>query len=203
MGIKERRSNEKAEMKKKIMDAAVEIIHEQGYEKLSIRKIAARIEYSPTTIYIYYKDKAEIIADMSGFLYHKVLQNVAVSLQDNKAASVDQQVCESLFVFIRTLVDEPEMAKAVIFSGQNVIFSNENSDTIPGNEGISTLEQIISKGIEQKIFKPGADKTGWMLISALLGFVISAVENEIYQHEDFDGMAKSFAEILTGGIRTV
>ena len=60
MGIKERRDVEKAEMKQKIMTAAIEIIEQEGYEKLSIRKIASRIEYSPTTIYLYYKDKAEI-----------------------------------------------------------------------------------------------------------------------------------------------
>ena len=50
MGIKERRDVEKAEMKQKIMTAAIEIIEQEGYEKLSIRKIASRIEYSPTTI---------------------------------------------------------------------------------------------------------------------------------------------------------
>ncbi|HBG13196.1 MAG TPA: TetR/AcrR family transcriptional regulator, partial [Clostridium sp.] len=45
MGIKERRDVEKEEMKKKIMDAAIEVIEQEGYEKLSIRKIAAKIEY--------------------------------------------------------------------------------------------------------------------------------------------------------------
>ncbi len=38
MGIKERRDVEKAEMKQKIMTAAIEIIEQEGYEKLSIRK---------------------------------------------------------------------------------------------------------------------------------------------------------------------
>ncbi|HBF4502931.1 TPA: helix-turn-helix transcriptional regulator, partial [Clostridioides difficile] len=51
MSIKERRKNEKEEMKKKIMDASIEIINQHGYENLSIRKIATKIEYSPTTIY--------------------------------------------------------------------------------------------------------------------------------------------------------
>ena len=45
MGIKERRDVEKEEMKKKIMDAAIEVIEQEGYEKLSIRKIADKIEY--------------------------------------------------------------------------------------------------------------------------------------------------------------
>ena len=52
MGIEDRREFEKFEMKNKIKDAAIALIEHEGYEKLSIRKIAAKIEYSPTTIYL-------------------------------------------------------------------------------------------------------------------------------------------------------
>ena len=40
MSIKERRDTEKVEMKVKIRNAAIQIIEQEGYEKLSIRKIA-------------------------------------------------------------------------------------------------------------------------------------------------------------------
>lgn len=57
------------------MNAAIDIIEQEGYEKLSVRKIAAKIEYSPTTIYLYYKDKSEIITDMSDELYNKFMDD--------------------------------------------------------------------------------------------------------------------------------
>ena len=53
MGIKERRLAEREQVKQKIFDAASDIIIADGYEKLSIRKIADRIEYSPGVIYNY------------------------------------------------------------------------------------------------------------------------------------------------------
>ena len=43
-----------------ILSAAHDIFKEKGYDGLNIRSIAERIEYSPATIYLYYKDKNEI-----------------------------------------------------------------------------------------------------------------------------------------------
>jgi AcrR family transcriptional regulator len=60
MGIKERKTKHKEDLKQSILDAAKKVFLEQGYDATSIRKIAAEIEFSPTTIYLYYKDKNEI-----------------------------------------------------------------------------------------------------------------------------------------------
>lgn len=47
--------------KEEILEAAKSLFLEQGYEATSIRKIASRIGISPTTIYLYYKGKTEIV----------------------------------------------------------------------------------------------------------------------------------------------
>ena len=60
MGIKERKIKHKEDLKQSILDAAKKLFLNDGYEATSIRKIAAEIEFSPTTIYLYYKDKNEI-----------------------------------------------------------------------------------------------------------------------------------------------
>jgi AcrR family transcriptional regulator len=201
MSIKERRDIEKAEMKKKIKAAAIELIEQEGYEKLSIRKIAAKIEYSPTTIYLYYKDKAEIITDMSNELYSKVESNAAAIINGNATLSIDQRVHSILNIFVISLCGEPEMVKAIMYSGTNVIFSNENKDDKPSNSGIAMLDNFFTEGIAQKVLKPNIMNTSWMIISALLGFVMSAIENQLYKLDDFDQLVGDFIEILMGGIR--
>ena len=60
MEIKERKLRHKEDLKQSILDAAKKLFLSEGYGATSIRKIAAEIEFSPTTIYLYYKDKAEI-----------------------------------------------------------------------------------------------------------------------------------------------
>lgn len=64
MGTKERREREREELRAKILNAARELFAEQGYEAVTMRKIAERIEYSPTAIYIHFKDKRAVLREL-------------------------------------------------------------------------------------------------------------------------------------------
>ena len=57
MGVIERKAREKQELKRQILDAARELFVKHGYESVSMRKIADKIEYSPATIYTYLRTK--------------------------------------------------------------------------------------------------------------------------------------------------
>jgi len=61
MGPRERREREKETMRQEILDAARELFADEGYESVSMRKIAEKIEYSPTTIYLYFEDKSAVL----------------------------------------------------------------------------------------------------------------------------------------------
>ena len=61
MGIKERKEKHKEDLRLRILNAAKELFLKEGYDATSIRKIAEKIEFSPTTIYLYYKDKTDIM----------------------------------------------------------------------------------------------------------------------------------------------
>lgn len=60
MGITERREREKQEKKTLILETATRMFLEDGFEKTSLRNIADKIEYSPATIYLYFRDKNEL-----------------------------------------------------------------------------------------------------------------------------------------------
>ena len=64
MGVNERRAREKEALRQSILDAASQLVVEQGHQTLSIRKIAEKIEYAPSTIYLYFQDKYEILASI-------------------------------------------------------------------------------------------------------------------------------------------
>jgi AcrR family transcriptional regulator len=61
MSIKGRKKRETALMRDKILAAALRVFAEQGYDRVSMRKIAALIDYSPTTIYRFFKNKEELL----------------------------------------------------------------------------------------------------------------------------------------------
>lgn len=64
MGVAQRKEREKLELRDLILEASKGILLKSGKEGLSIRKIAAEIEYSPATIYLYYTDKDAILHDL-------------------------------------------------------------------------------------------------------------------------------------------
>lgn len=64
MGTKERRERERDQTRTKIMDAARTLFVRDGYESVSMRKIAEAIEYSPTAIYLHFADKAELMQQL-------------------------------------------------------------------------------------------------------------------------------------------
>lgn len=51
-------------MRSAILEAAKDLFAEDGFQNVSIRKIAEKIEYSPATIYLYFKDKDAILFDL-------------------------------------------------------------------------------------------------------------------------------------------
>jgi AcrR family transcriptional regulator len=61
MGITERREREREEVRRKILEAARELFTTEGYERVTMRRIAEAIEYSPTTIYNHFEDKSALV----------------------------------------------------------------------------------------------------------------------------------------------
>jgi AcrR family transcriptional regulator len=64
MGVKERREREKSGTRDKILDAARELFVTEGYEGVSMRKVAEKIEYSPTAIYVHFADKEQLFREL-------------------------------------------------------------------------------------------------------------------------------------------
>jgi AcrR family transcriptional regulator len=64
LGTTERRERERSELKTRILDAARELFAEQGYDAVTMRKIAERIEYSPTAIYFHFRDKQALLQEL-------------------------------------------------------------------------------------------------------------------------------------------
>jgi AcrR family transcriptional regulator len=64
MGVKERREREKSEIRDKILDAARELFITEGYDGVSMRQVAEKIEYSPTAIYLHFEDKEDLFYEL-------------------------------------------------------------------------------------------------------------------------------------------
>lgn len=106
MGISDRKEREKAEMRKLIIGAAMDMFIKDGYEKTSIRNIAEKIEYSPATIYLYYKDKDELFYEIQ----REAFDQLHLYFQEN-AVSADpmERLRQLLKAYIEYGIENPDL----------------------------------------------------------------------------------------------
>lgn len=105
MTIIDRKLREKQEMRSSILEAAKELFAEDGFQNVSIRKIADKIEYSPATIYLYFKDKDAILFDLHNEGFRKLFE-----WQRDRAKIKDpvKRLSELLQGYLSFALKEPE-----------------------------------------------------------------------------------------------
>ena len=64
MGIRERRDRERHELRQGILAAARDIALQDGWQAVTIRKVAERVEYSPPMIYEHFASKDAILTEL-------------------------------------------------------------------------------------------------------------------------------------------
>ncbi len=76
MGTKERRRRQRETLRGGIVAAAREIASTEGWQAVTIRKIAARIEYSPPVIYEYFDSKEHLLLELMRMGYAGQLEAI-------------------------------------------------------------------------------------------------------------------------------
>lgn len=89
MGILERRLREKEKLRTKILSTAWQMVKEDGWQSLSLRKIADAIEYSVPVIYDHFENKEAILVEFGnkGF---ELLSKKVRDAKSKKNNPVDQ-----------------------------------------------------------------------------------------------------------------
>lgn len=100
MGTKQRREREKEALRQDILDAARELFVKEGYENVSMRRVAEKIEYSPTTIYLYFEDKASLLYAICEETFAKLAKRMeAIARDSDEPIEALRQVCRAYVDF--------------------------------------------------------------------------------------------------------
>ena len=84
-----------------ILDAAREIFAREGYESFSMRRLATKIEYSPGSIYLHFKNKEELFETLVEESFERLLQ----ALNKIKNGHAEDDPVEALKKGFRAYVD--------------------------------------------------------------------------------------------------
>lgn len=87
MGITERKQRQKEEVRAAILSSAWKMVREEGWQALSIRKIAEAIEYSNPVIYSHFENKEAILLEFTKEGFLKLTNKLRAALGDKMTAS--------------------------------------------------------------------------------------------------------------------
>lgn len=201
MGIKERRTREKERLRQKMLDAAARILSEKGYSSLSIRKIAARIDYSPALIYHYFKDKSDIINQLVDDSFKKFLDKM-----EDFPREVTDNPLEKLKAITRSLIEfgakNPNHYKAVFV--QSLVTDNDGSyftESAKREEGfvllVRTIENAVNKSLVKDVDVISASETIW---SSVHGIVLHLISQENMPSFKRDRLINTYTDMIVNGI---
>ena len=131
MGAAERRVRERENMKSRILKAARELIQETGYESLTIRKVANRIEYSPMALYNHFPDKDSILKALADEGFGRYLK----TFPKRSTLPPIEELRRYLLSYIQFAMKQPEQYRLVFMTPRNRAY-------VKAAEGDQTVEQI-------------------------------------------------------------
>ncbi len=201
MGVKERREREKENLRQDILDAASELFATEGYESVSMRKIADKIEYSPTTIYLYFRDKNELLYQICEETFAQLGQQIREISEPETDLLVRMR--KGLRAYIEFGIAHPHHYQVTFMSP---IFSEPNDEyKFEGSMGERTfgfLRSEVSTCMEAGKLKKGDIDA----ISQTLWAGIHGVTSLLIGHVDFPFVEKgklieTVIETLIDGIK--
>lgn len=152
MGIAERRERERLELRKKILDAARELFVKRGYEAVTMREIARRIEYSPTALYGHFEDKETLVRELCrqdfGAFAQAFLANVASS------GDPAERLCHAGMVYLSFAEHYPEHYRLMFLTEVPEAPPTDAEREDPAQNAYVFLRALVVELIESGTLRP-------------------------------------------------
>ncbi len=184
MGVLERKQREKEELKNLILHTATRMFIEEGYENASLRKIAEAIEYSPATIYLYYKNKDEIFFAIQEIAFEKFYQKLEEFSFIKDPLGRLRSIANSYLAFAR---ENPGLYKLMFMMDEPMNFLENKGEWEQGRKCYAFIKKHITACVEQNLIKRMSHEEGtfifWSFIHGLSS-LSSAQRLQFYAKKD-------------------
>ncbi len=156
MGINERRKREKDQRRELAMDAAMAIYNEEGYHAITMEKIAERCEISRASLYLYFKNKDEIL--INAIVDHtEYFTDLLQDLYEKRESLRNNLIKELWRRFIDFYEKEPETFNASLYFQNSEMILNlpqdlRDSINESGSRVVNLQHKIIEYGVKTGLF---------------------------------------------------
>jgi AcrR family transcriptional regulator len=209
LGSERRREREKEQRRSAILRSARREFFEKGFRAVTVDSIARRAELSKGAIYLYFKSKEEIYAQILLRDIDKFHDRVETLLDTVKSASDNlrnfAEVYASFFISDRELF---RIFMNFMIQHNPVNFTPNINDHIvkSTNQTVAIIEQILQMGVDRGEF-PGCHNVRicrnalWGLLNGIIALHLFTGKEET-QEERVRTQVRGGLELFIGGLRS-
>jgi AcrR family transcriptional regulator len=182
----------KEQIRSAIIQAALKLFLDEGFEQVSMRKIADVIQYTPTTIYNYFQNKDELLQELFLMGFKQFNHALRVAFYESMDKSGKQQFSAILHAYIDFSLKYPEYHELIFSKNIHRVIQclQMPSELIDKEsyEGMFLLIQVLKRLLfEQQKNTDSAIEQAFLIWSAINGYTLSllslskTVEAEVLQ----------------------
>ena len=202
MGIVARKEKQKQEIRSLILEESMKLFVEEGFSKVSVRKIAERIQYSPTTLYLYFKDKNEILFYCCESGFKKMLeQNIALGLISDSIERLHQMGVN----YLNFGLENPEYYDLMFIQEAPMsALIDMGAGWSSGDQALEALKMIVQDAMDKGLLVPAKVETVAMAVWSMVhGLVSLAIRQRLDKLVPAEDVEKTMHESLDWLLKTM
>ncbi|KGP73842.1 TetR/AcrR family transcriptional regulator [Pontibacillus yanchengensis] len=183
---------------KQIIDAAVEVIAENGYHSSQVSKIAKKAGVADGTIYLYFKNKEDILVSLFQEKMGQFIEKIEEEIQTKSNAK--EKLLSMVEMHYSQLAKNHQLA---IVTQLELRQSNKElrlkiNDVL--KRYLEVIDHIVQEGMDEKHFDPSLDMR--LVRQMVFGTLDETVTNWVMNEQKYDLMqqANGVHQLLINGL---
>jgi RND family efflux transporter MFP subunit len=200
MRREQRQQHARENTRRAILDAALELFIADGYAQVSIRNIAAKVEYSPGAIYSYFPSKDEIFFALAEEGFREIGERQFAGSPSDDPLDDVRAVAWRLYEFSK---DQPQYFALVFLDRHVPRVSKEYERFSFISDMRSRALAQVQRCIEDAIFPATTDAEVALrlLFAPVIGIAALRLSNRMQPDVDADALTRDAIETTLAGIR--
>jgi AcrR family transcriptional regulator len=203
MGTLERRARARDSVRTKILDAARDLFVRDGVEAVTMRAIARKIEYTPTTIYHHFRDKHALLLELCTI----DMQRLGQAFQSiGRIEDPTERTRRFGLAYVDFGLDHPGIYRFLFMTPKPDVMSETAISASPEQNAYLMLLESVREGIAAGRYRPefdDAEQLAQLLWGGLHGIVSLHVakSNETWiDWRDPRETARAMIDVMQRGI---
>ncbi|MEP9374594.1 TetR/AcrR family transcriptional regulator [Mesorhizobium sp. KR1-2] len=198
-----RRERQKALLRAELLEAAHELVKEEGYEGLTIRKLAQRVGYAPMSVYSYFADKHAILLALAEDAFETLARRMEQDVPAEPLAAL-RKIMEEYAVFA---LENPNEYRTVFMTfmtrdpeelgGRN---ATEMEELESRNPALRILLKRVQACIDAGIFKGDAHAISTLLWSCSHGAISLQITRPSYPFGEPGKFLRTAMKVTLAGL---